>query len=562
MENHAQYIDAAGMLLASKERLNALSFGQETIEPLLDSCAIVMMRQNLGPNRPPMIGFIGCTGTGKSTLFNSLLGQTVSSTSWHAHNTSGPVLAADEAFRKAVEITNTQLFPTLSHRSVPFTTPKNDQAVKGSPDELICSFNPKTMNVVYIDLPDINTTKSRADHQVSLRLLPWLDTTIFLTDDETVYHRDYEEPVALAKKLNQHRLCVLVNRGRDRVDLAHHDLQGTRDFFQVDKIFMLPDLQEKTEYKHETEFVALQKHLQEPLRQNSSAAVLQRVAAYSSGLLQENQRRLDMLAELTDDLQATIDKCLAKPVKIPMDKILQDDVLHVLHHLGLRRFAVSNVLHFLKSVVTTRSLSKSFRMAFGDNRNSLLENMLQFDGDKLVHETAVLLADFGEEIDQTVRQSAHANKLLKTAPAFRALSDTLTNIEESSEFRDSVLKTLQSFEDECRGLVQSDKISSSVKNDPLTAISVLLMLIADLAVIPGIGSFLLAPSAMSLLPMGKFETAKRKFQLQVRDLMQTQLLHVKNDFIQQKTQFTLDPSEQVWKALQTCAELKENQHAG
>lgn len=557
MKNPSLYIEAAGVLLSSKERLNALSFGQDWIEPLLDSCAIVMLRQNLGPNRPPMIGFIGCTGTGKSTLFNSLLGQNVSSTSWHAHNTGGPVLAADESFRKAVEITQTQLFPGLTHKTVDPSKQNADQPVTGSPTELICSYDSKTGNVVYIDLPDINTTKSRDDNQVSLRLLPWLDTTVFLTDDETVYHRDYEEPVALAEELKQHRICVLVNRGRDKVDLAHHDLQSVRDFFQVEKIFTLPDLNGKTEYSREVEFVALKKHLQQPVRQKDTEPVLKQVALHSSNLLKENRNRLDMLAELTNNLQATIDQCLSKPVKIPMDKILQDEVLHVLHHLGLRRFAVSNVLHFLKSVMTTGSLFKSFHLAFGDNRNSLLENMLQFDGDKLTHEIAVRLADFGEEIDKTIRQSAHAAKLLKTAPAFRALSDALTHIEESQPFRDSVLKVLHTFEEECCGLLQSDKITSSVKNDPLTAVSVITMLIIDYSTIPGFGSFLLAPSAMSFLPMSKFDSAKRKFQRAVRDLMQTQLLNVKNEFIQQKTQFTLEPSERAWKALQTCAQLKE-----
>jgi hypothetical protein len=346
------------------------------------------------------------------------------------------------------------------------------------------------------------------------------------------------------------------------VDLAHHDLKGVRDFFQVEKIFTLPDLNEKTEYSNEAEFVALQQHLQKPIRQNDPVPVLKQGALHSSNLLQENQRRLDMLAELTGDLQATIDKCLSKPVKIPMDKILQDEVLHVLHHLGLRRFAVSNVLHFFKSIVTTRSLFKSFTLAFGDSRESLLENMLQFDGEKLIHETAVRLADFGEEIGTSVRQSANAAKLLKTAPAFRALSESLTTMEENQKFRESVLQVLESFEDECRGLLQSDKITSSVKNDPLTAVSLITMLIVDWTTIPGFGSFLLMPSALSFLPVSKFDSAKRKFQRQIRDLMQTQLLEVKNEFIQQKTQFTLEPSERVWKALQTCAGLKEKHHAG
>jgi len=289
--------------------------------------------------------------------------------------------------------------------------------------------------------------------------------------------------------------------------------------------------------------------------------ILKLISHYSSDLLKENQKRLEWLAELTDEMQKTIDRCLSKSVKIPMDKILQDEALHVLYHLGLRRFAVSNVLHFLKTVVTTGSLFRSFHLAFGDKRNSLLENMLRFDGDKLLHEMAVRLADYGEEIDNTIRRSAHSTKLLQTAPAFRSLSDSLTKMDDNHEFRESVLEILTAFENECKELLQSDTIKESVKNDPLVAISVVVMLIADIFTIPGIGSFLLAPSAVSLLPVGKFETAKKKFQRAVRGIIQNQLIQVKDEFIRQKIHFSLDPSEQTWKALNTCAALKESHHA-
>lgn len=561
--NQSQCIEAAAILLSSRERLQELSFGQECIVPLLDACAIVKMRLDLGPNRPPLIGFIGCTGTGKSTLFNSLIGKTVSSISWHAHNTGGPVLAADISFQKALAITNTQIFPTLSHKQIVLNQSeiKVYEPATGSPTELILCFTNEPLNAVFVDLPDINTTKSRDDNQVSLQLLPWLDTAVFLTDDETVYHRDYEDPVKITESLQQRRICVLVNRGRDKVDLTHHDLQNVRSFFQVEKIFTLPDLQEKSHYSTELEFIALQQHVSLTQRQNNPLPVLRLMAAYSTAVLKENQKRLEWLADLTDDLQKTIDRCLLKSVKIPMDKILQDEVLHVLYHLGLRRFAVSNVLHFLKSVVTTGSLFRSFRIAFGGQRNSLLENMLQFDEEKLIHEMAVRLADYGEDISNTIRQDAHAAKLLQNAPAFRALSEPLTTIETNSEFREPVKKILHEFEEECRQLLQSDTISDSVKNDPLVAVSIVVMLIADIFTLPGIGSFLLAPTAVSLLPMGKFESAKKKLQRAVRDVIQQQLLLVKDAFIQQKIHFTLDRSENVWKALNTCAALKESHHA-
>ncbi len=552
MANETQCLDASKVILDSSRRLQELDFGPEIIQPLLDACAVIALRQTLGPNRPPLIGFIGCTGTGKSTLFNSLIGKALSSTSWHAHNTSGPVLAADIAFQKAIEAANILLLPAFSHQRK-----KENQPVTGCPNELHLFYLSANLNAVYIDLPDINTTRARHDQQISLQIMPWLDTAVFITDDETVYHRDYQEPVQLSEELQQNRVCVLVNRGRDQVDLDHRDLQSVREFFSVHKITILPNLDGKLQYTNEPDFIQLHNQLKQTPPRKNHTPLLCKIADDSADLMKKNQSRFESLEQTGIHVQKTLDTCLSKPVKIPLDTILQDEVLHVLHHLGLRRFAVSNVLHFLRSMVSTGSIKRSFQLAFGKQRGTLLETMLQFDEDKLVTEAAKRLSDFGEEIDGAIRRSPHSAALFKIAPEFRNLSAPLINIEDQEQLQESLKQALRGFEDQCKSLLQSDTIKSSVKNDPLVAVSVVVTLIADIMTIPGTGSFLLVPSAFSFLPLGKFEKAKKTFQQTVRDIIHTQVLQVKDEFNKQKFHFTLDPSEPVWKALTTCTAFQE-----
>ena len=93
----SKIFDAIRTLVVMAKRLRGFSFSKEAEKPLPDLVSLVTFRQLLGENRPPLIGFIGCTGSGKSTLFNSLAGRTISATGWRVHNTRGPVIFTQAA---------------------------------------------------------------------------------------------------------------------------------------------------------------------------------------------------------------------------------------------------------------------------------------------------------------------------------------------------------------------------------------------------------------------------------------------------------------------------------
>ncbi|HXK92343.1 MAG TPA: hypothetical protein PKV38_01565, partial [bacterium] len=210
----------------SSGQLRSLLLDNSSIEALLDLAALATLRNRLGKNRPVFMGFIGCSGTGKSTICNSLLGMDLCYTGWQAHNTLGPVVVGPPDFFARLHDLERKMAPLFFPSYKRELAPRSPaQAEKGRPDviRIIPVDDPSMRNMVIFDLPDINTTLAWDENLVALALQPWLDVVVFVVDEETLYHRGYEPPVQMAKQLNQRRICVLNNRGRDRIDLNHPD---------------------------------------------------------------------------------------------------------------------------------------------------------------------------------------------------------------------------------------------------------------------------------------------------------------------------------------------------
>ena len=244
-------------LTRSADRLKALSFDEKSIEHLLGFAALVTFRTQLGRSRPSLVGFIGCTGTGKSTIFNSIAKADISGIGWRAHNTHGPVALSNQALYNQITqyetINGKVLFPNLGRNII---SQNHETGILGSTEALhwVVSDQHAPGKVILIDLPDINTTRSREERLLALEILPWLDRVVFVMDEETFYHRDYVDVAQEVLALHQPRICVLNNRGRDRVDLEHHDFQDTMKIFRVDTIHVLPLFQNGTRFTSEREF--------------------------------------------------------------------------------------------------------------------------------------------------------------------------------------------------------------------------------------------------------------------------------------------------------------------
>ncbi len=545
--------EAIQTILLSTDRLESLQIPAETRERLLEWGAIYLMRSSFGEDRVVLVGFIGCTGTGKSTLFNSLVNQEISLTGWQSHNTSGPVLLAHASFRDQVESIESHsgklLFPTLKRN---FLTSK--EKTFGSPDSVqwLEHQSPEWKTIALLDLPDINTTLARDEKHLAIRLLPWLDTVIFMVDDETIYHREYEEAVSMVDELGPARLCVLNHRGMDRVDLSDSAIKETIEFFGVDTIHVLPRIKRGNYFTRETEFQQLKKEIQTQARHTPPQALWPKIQPLAHEIMTLISNRNRIFTSLENNLDREIRHSINQSPPLELKRIIHDDVLQALNHLGLKRFALTNILQFFRRVTSTGSLRKSFQVAFSGHRDQVLSQLLHIDLKKLEEETHKRLVDHNERIRTLILQHPQSDSLLQWVPELRDFAVLTTE-----SLKQALEEDVRRFEKQCQEILANDQISGSVKNDPLVTAGVCLFLIADVFTIPGFGGFALAPSLFRYLPLGPFEKAKRRFLRNIDDRIRQTLLHGIQQLNEYRQQIVLDEHDPLYQALVQCGKDHE-----
>ena len=558
MDSIQKKLEAIQTISLSFDRLQAYAFSLEEMSHFLNFISLAAFRHQFREDRPLLIGFIGCTGTGKSTIFNSLVGRTLSETGWQAHNTCGPVLITHKDFLARLENIENQngrmLFPYLKrdvqylYSSAPFqSTGQADSLHIAAADE------PLWKNRILIDLPDINTTLAKDEHLIAQRVMPWLDVVIFVVDDETLYHREYEYPSELSKELKQNCICVLNNRGRDRVELDHPDVKGVMQFFGVDTIHVLPPITQGDRFQDEPPFIQFRNAVFDSYKKGAIEPVVQKCVPLASDVLSENRRRKTSLMRLERKVTEIIDEIMAAEQPISFKSVLNNEVLNALDHLGLKRFAISNLFHFLKQIGTTGSLKRSFQLAFGENRDQILANAFVMDNQKLEDEVRNRLTDYCEKLSTLIHRHEESELLFNTNPALR----TLSFIKEMP-LRQMLEDITKEFAEECRETLAVDKLVNAFSSDPLVTTTILIVLLADVLTIPGFGSWLLVPTAVKFLPIGKFEKIKRRFQQAVSDVIQEALSLVTMQIQTTKSQLYLEEQDSLYTALSICAGYDED----
>ena len=558
MDSIQKKLEAIQTISMSFDRLQAFAFPLEEMSHFLNYVTLAAFRHQLGEDRPLLIGFIGCTGTGKSTIFNSLVGRTISETGWQAHNTCGPVLISHKDFLSRVESKESQngrlLFPYLK-RDVQHLNANTLFKSNGQADSLNIAIvdDPLWKKRVLIDLPDINTTLAKDEQLIAQQVMPWLDIVIFVVDDETLYHREYENPTELSKELKQSCICVLNNRGRDRVELDHPDVKGVMQFFGVDTIHVLPPITYGDRFQDEEPFIRFRNTIFDSYKKGEIEPVIQKCTPLASEIIGENRRRKTAFLRLERKISETIENIMTAEQPVSFKSVLNDEVLSALDHLGLKRFAISNLFHFLKQIGTTGSLTRSFQLAFGENRDKILTNAFAMDNQKLEDEIHNRLTDYCEKISTLIHRHEESELLFESNPALR----TLSFIKEMP-LRQMLEDITKEFEEECREALSADKLVNAFSSDPLVTTTILVVLLADVFTVPGFGSWLLVPTAVKFLPIGKFEKIKRRFQQAIRDVMQEALSLVIMQIQTTKSQLFLEEGDALYTALSICAGYDED----
>ncbi len=564
--------NAVRTICAFAAKLARYKFSGPAVDQLRDLSAVVTYRELAGADRLPLIGFIGCTGVGKSTLFNSLCGKPLSATGWRVHNTRGPVL-----YMPASTLNNLEKWEGKQERLFMPLLPRTEGTPASGGGTTVGVAG--TLHVIppsgtadepaafcLMDLPDINSSPAVDEHLVALDTMPWLDIVIFMVDDETVYHRVYNRPVQLADELKQPRFCVMVNRGRDRVELDHRDWRQIKSFFGVECIHLFPDLKQKTSYDDEPAFTQFSNELAACRAAAAPAPLVEKIAALAKAVYRENLRRQQQFEKLDATIVSSVRDLLVRDTPVALHRLLPDETLHALNHLGLKRFSLSNLLYFFKRATSASAIKRSLKLSFGNQRDEVLAHMLRIDQFKLVEAVAGRIDDHAQHLLSAIRRSPQfeflkqvdsASSLMAARTGNNAVDDNLP-----PPFAGRLKTVADDFENKCRSLLHSDSVSRVVQNDPVATLFLAGALAADVFMLPGFGSWLLMPTVIKYLPLGKFEKAKKEFQRAVQEVIREQLLTLASQFQDLRVQTALGKTDPLLKALETCSRYNSDPAEG
>ncbi|HUU85290.1 MAG TPA: GTPase [Phycisphaerae bacterium] len=177
---------------------------------------------------PGLVALLGGASSGKSTLFNSLLGREVSRISAHAHETRGPVAAVSQVWSQRFDAwrRDAAIFPGLETAVL-----GDDESTTGRVGTLCLHRHDVAplADVVLVDMPDVTSKMAADEGSITRTLLPWFDGLIIVVDEERWFDAAvFDETVEFARNLGP-RFWVVFNRTEDAGALAPLDRQRLTD---------------------------------------------------------------------------------------------------------------------------------------------------------------------------------------------------------------------------------------------------------------------------------------------------------------------------------------------
>lgn len=151
------------------------------------ACALIC--RAAAPTLGSFVAIVGGASSGKSTVFNNLLGgRMISQITARGHATKGLVLAAHERHRDAITrlLETHLLFPGLAYHTI-----EAIDGVEGAPESLAVYFHQvdSLSDVLLLDTPDFTSEAARQEGDVLLSLLPWFDRLVVVVDRERWFDR-------------------------------------------------------------------------------------------------------------------------------------------------------------------------------------------------------------------------------------------------------------------------------------------------------------------------------------------------------------------------------------
>lgn len=250
---------------------------------------------------PRMVAVVGGASSGKSTVFNNLLGgRRASLVTIKSHATRGLILAAHLDHQPQLDLWlyhQRVLFPTLAAQPA-----GRETDLQGDPLTVTVVYHdePSLRDVVLADTPDFTSNAAEREGDVTLSMLPWFDGLLVVVDHERWFDRQVVDELSeTADRLGQQRMAVF-NRTQQgtlgRVDRERLEEQARH--LAADRVCILDYYPGRGFRRFDSRIVdSLRAFLGEPRVDRGGS--LGRVAAdLASALLAENQRRIEALGRL------------------------------------------------------------------------------------------------------------------------------------------------------------------------------------------------------------------------------------------------------------------------
>lgn len=178
--------------------------------------AVARVRFDLSvAQRPILVAIVGGASSGKSTLFNNLIGGLLASrVTAKGHATLGMILAVHRSRLAEVKgwIERGLFFPELAVETI-----ERESATVGSPDrlQLVDHEISALRDILLFDTPDFTSHASLVEGDLTFGMLPWFDRLIVVIDHERWFDRQtFSELKAQSERLDQSRMA-LFNRTLD-----------------------------------------------------------------------------------------------------------------------------------------------------------------------------------------------------------------------------------------------------------------------------------------------------------------------------------------------------------
>ncbi len=233
---------ALDRLWSDLPRLRAILPGGPSSSTFLSHAAALRFLLHAGGDRPLLTGLVGGASCGKSTIFDSLVGDRLSRIHYQPHSSFGPILYAHEAHRA-------RLLPAGLRRFLPefraVEIEPDAEPVSGQPDTISLAFHsdPVWRGVALVDLPDMSSESARREGWQVRRLMPWLDLVIWVVDPNDYLFEDlYIDLIDEVASSGQHAI-VVVNDIHGQVGAGNRVLADRVAQFRAAASFVLPRLE-------------------------------------------------------------------------------------------------------------------------------------------------------------------------------------------------------------------------------------------------------------------------------------------------------------------------------